>query len=107
MELLPAELRASLPALYSQESNPDPTVHLKFFTPDSDWTWFVTEGEPRDDDFLFFGYVCGFEEERGYFVLSELASVGGNGRLPIERDLHFRPGLFTQVIARYRQERGQ
>jgi hypothetical protein len=35
MELLPAELRGSLPALYSQERNPDPRVHLKFFTPDS------------------------------------------------------------------------
>ena len=96
MELLPADLRASLPALYSQEGNPDPPVYLKFFTPDSDWTWFVTEGEAREDNFLFFGFVCGFEEEWGYFVLSELASVGGGGRLPIERDLHFRPGPFTK-----------
>ena len=107
MELLPADLRASLPALYSQEGNPDPPVYLKFFTPDSDWTWFVTEGEAREDDFLFFGFVCGFEEEWGYFVLSELVSVGGGGRLPIERDLHFRPGPFTEVITRYRKERGQ
>ena len=107
MELLPAELRASLPALYSQEGNPDPRVHLKFFTPDSDWTWFVTEGQTQEDDFLFFGYVCGFEEEWGYFVLSELASIGGRGRLPIERDLHFQQGPFSDVIARYRKERGQ
>ena len=27
MELLTAALRASLPALYSQEGNPDPRVH--------------------------------------------------------------------------------
>ena len=107
MELLTAALRESLPALYSQENNNDPTVHLKFFTPDSDWTWFATEGGQRDDDFLFFGYVCGFEEEWGYFVLSELASIGGQGRLPIERDVHFRPGPFTEVIARYRKERGR
>ena len=72
MELLPAELRERLPRLYSQESNSDPTVHLKFFTPDSNWTWFATEGEAQEDDFLFFGYVCGLEEEWGYFVLSEL-----------------------------------
>jgi hypothetical protein len=52
MELLPADLRASLPPLYSQEHNPNPRVHLKFFTPDSDWTWFVTEGQPQDDDFI-------------------------------------------------------
>jgi hypothetical protein len=54
-------------------------VHLKFFTPDSDWTWFVTEGQPQDDDFIFFGFVCGFEEEWGYFMLSELAGIGGRG----------------------------
>src|SRR5579863_8684043 len=107
MELLPAALRESLPALYSQERNPDPRVHLKFFTPDSNWTWFVTEGEQRDDDFLLFGFVCGFEEEWGYFVLSELASARGQGRMPIERDLHFQPGPFTEVITRYWQERGQ
>jgi Protein of unknown function (DUF2958) len=107
MELLPAGLRASLPALYSQEGNPDPRVHLKFFTPDSNWTWFVTEGQPQEDDFLFFGFVCGFEEEWGYFVLSELAGVPRRGRMPIERDLYFQPGPFTEVIARYRKERGQ
>ena len=107
MELLPADLRASLPPLYSQEHNPNPRVHLKFFTPDSDWTWFVTEGQPQDDDFIFFGYVCGFEEEWGYFMLSELAGIGERGRMPIERDIHFDPGPFPEVIARYRTERGQ
>jgi hypothetical protein len=39
MKLLTAELRASLPPLYAQEKNTDPTVHAKFFTPDSQWTW--------------------------------------------------------------------
>ena len=107
MELLPAELRERLPRLYSQESNPDPTVHLKFFTPDSNWTWFATEGEAREDDFLFFGYVCGFEEEWGYFVLSELSEARGPMGLPIERDLYFTPGPFSEVIKRYRAERGQ
>jgi Protein of unknown function (DUF2958) len=107
MELLPAELRERLPRLYSQESNSDPTVHLKFFTPDSNWTWFATEGETKDNDFLFFGYVCGFEEEWGYFVLSELSSARGPLGLPIERDLYFQPGPFREVIKRYRAERGQ
>ena len=56
MKLLPAEPRASLPALYTQEHNTDPTVHLKFFSPYSNWTWFVTEGSPEDEDFISFGY---------------------------------------------------
>ena len=55
---------------------------------------------------MFFGYVIGFEEEWGYFVLSELESIRGPGGLTIERDLHFRPGPFSQVIAAFRGERG-
>ena len=106
MELLPDELRRALPPLYSQEKTKDPVVHAKFFTPDSSWTWFVTEGSPEDNDFLFFGYVIGFEEEWGYFAHSELASVRGPLRLPIERDLHFRPGPFSEVLARFKGERG-
>lgn len=105
MELLPDELRRSLPPLYSQEKTENPTVHAKFFTPDSSWTWFVTEGQPEDEDFLFFGYVVGLEEEWGYFVLSELASARGPLGLPIERDLYFRPGPFSEVLARFRGER--
>ena len=99
MKLLPAELRASLPPLYAQEKMTDPIVHAKFFTPDSNWTWYVTEGEAEEDDFRFFGYVCGMEEEWGYFVLSELESVRGPLGLPIERDLYFRSGPFKKVMS--------
>ena len=107
MELLTAELRARLPALYSQEHNQDPTVHCKFFTPDSNWTWLVTEGSAEDDDFLFFGYVIGLEEEWGYFALWEMESARGPLGLAIERDLYFQPGPFSKVIEQYRRERGR
>src|ERR1039458_5416820 len=106
MALLSAELRARLPALYSQDVNRDPIVHLKFFTPDSNWTWFVTEGSEDEGDFRFFGYVIGFEEEWGYFVLSELESVRGPLGLAIERDLYFRPAPFGEVMKQFRNERG-
>lgn len=107
MQLLTEELRASLPPLYAQDGNKDPFVHAKFFTPDSNWTWFVTEGSAEEDDFRFFGYVIGHEEEWGYFVLSELESARGPLRLPIERDLYFKPGPWSEVEARYRKERGE
>src|SRR5688572_19110838 len=107
MQLLPEELRASLPPLYSQDGNSNPTVHAKFFTPDSNWTRFVTEGGAEEDDFIFFGYVIGFEEEWGYFALSELRSAHGPLGLPIERDLYFKRGPFEEVSARYRKERGE
>jgi hypothetical protein len=107
MQLLTQELRASLPPLYAQEGNSNPIVHAKFFTPDSNWTWFITEGGTEGEDFIFFGYVIGFEEEWGYSALSELERVRGPLGLPIERDLYFRPGPWREVIARYRSERGE
>jgi hypothetical protein len=67
----------------------------------------VTEGEPDEGDFRFFGFVCGQEEEWGYVVLSELEAARGPLKLPIERDLYFKVGPFSDVIARYRTERGQ
>ena len=97
MELFPNELRETLPPLYSQEGAKDALCHIKFFTPDSNWTWYVTEGSPEDDDFIFFGYVIGFEKEWGYFALSELTAARGPLGLPIERDLYFKPAPVSQV----------
>jgi hypothetical protein len=106
MKLLTEELRARLPPLYSQERVPDPVVHCKYFTPDSNWTWYVTEGADENGEFLFFGYICGLEDEWGYFLLSELEGVRGPLGLAIERDIHFTPGPFAQVMAAERRNRG-
>lgn len=97
MKLLPDEIRNTLPRLYSQERNRDPIVHVKFFTPDSQWTWYATEGEEEEGDVRFFGFVVGFEEEWGYFLLSELEKARGPLGLPIERDLYFKPRPFSEV----------
>jgi len=91
MKLLTEEIRAILPALGSQEHAKDPTVYVKFFSPDIGWTWYATEGEPEGRDFLFFGYVRGFVGEWGYFRLSELQQACGGFGLAVERDLSFRP----------------
>ena len=107
MKLLTAELRSTLPPLYSQEKNKDPTVHLKIFCPWNNWTWFATEGSEEDGEFIFFGYIIGHEEEWGNFALSEMEEIRGPGGLTLERDLYFRPGPFSQVIERFRGERGK
>jgi hypothetical protein len=99
MKLLTEELRASLSPLYSQEHKADPVVHAKFFTPDSNWTWWVTEGEPEDDDFRFFGFVQGFEAEWGYFLLSELGSARGRSAFVSTASCLLRPGRFTVVVS--------
>src|SRR3984893_6513306 len=98
MKLLTDELRAQLPKLYSQEAEADPMVHAKFFLPGTGCTWFVTEGEANDGDFLFFGFVIGLESEFGYFLLSELESVRSPLGLEVERDLTFREGRLTDVV---------
>lgn len=97
MKLLPDELKAALPPLYSNEEIKDPLVRLKFFTPDGGWTWFVTEGQAEGQDFLFFGFVVGHFPEWGYFLLSELESIHGVLGLSVERDLHFTPKPFSQL----------
>lgn len=87
--LLPDDIAATLPRLYATEKEQDPTVRVKFFTPDSNWTWYVTEYDPEQG--LCFGFVIGLDTELGYFSLEELESVHGPRGLPIERDLYFTP----------------
>ena len=98
MKLLTDQLRARLPPLYSQEAEAEPMVYAKFFMPGTGWTWYVTEGSPQDEDFLFFGFVVGLESEFGYFLLSELESVRNQLGLGVERDLTFREGRLTDVV---------
>ena len=100
MQLLPDELRAQLPKLYAQEGSSDPVIYIKYFTPDSNWTWFVSEGQAEDDDFMFFGWVNGHCLEAGYFLLSELETNRGPKGLPIERDLYFKPAPWSEVKKR-------
>ena len=94
MKMLTAQNRKDLPGLYSQEDSPDPVIHVKFFTPDSNWTWYATEFDGID---TFFGLVDGHERELGYFSLSELEKVRGPYGLKIERDLHFPPRKLSEI----------
>ena len=89
MLLLTKAIRRRLPPLYTnEEKGLDALAVVKFFTPDSSWTWYASE---FDGDDLFFGLAVGFEAELGYFRLSELESVRGTLGLPVERDRYFEP----------------
>ena len=102
MELLPAEIRAQLPALYAQEKCSDAIVYVKFFIPSGNWTWYVTEFDGED---TFFGLVQGFEEELGYFSLSELQEYRGALGIGIERDLDFKPTPLSQLRRQQEQSK--
>jgi Protein of unknown function (DUF2958) len=99
IDLLPRELCRALPPLNSQEGISDPIVYAKFVSRESSWVWYVTEGSPQGDDFLFFGLVIGLEAEWGNFSLSELAK-SPPWEFPIERDLHFTADRLSRVMAR-------
>ena len=96
MMLLTQELRRQFPKIDATEETPlaEKKVIAKFFTPDSNWTWYAVKFDGED---LFWGLVDGFEKEWGYFSLRELASARGPLRLPIERDLYFGQPLIKEV----------
>lgn len=98
MQLLTDEVRRTLPPLGHQSEVEDPIAYVKFFTPDAQWTWWATEGEPDGEEFIFFGFVRGVELEWGSFCLSELESARGPWGLPVERDLHFKPRPMSEVL---------
>jgi hypothetical protein len=95
VKLLTQELKRKLPPLYSTDGEGDEAIaQVKFFIPDSNWTWYVTE---FDGDDTFFGLVDGTFLEKGYFTLSELESVRGPWGLKVERDLHFQPTALADL----------
>ncbi|MCP4648601.1 MAG: DUF2958 domain-containing protein [PVC group bacterium] len=97
MELLPKEIACLIPALYSQDGKNEDVVkvYVRLFTPDSDWSWYITEYDPCER--LCYGLVDGFEAELGYFSLDELESVTGPLGLPVERDLYFTKTTLLKV----------
>jgi hypothetical protein len=95
MQLLTKEIRKHLPPLGSQDGKGGKAVaHVKFFTPDSSWTWYATEFDGQD---MFFGLVEGQEKELGYFSLSELQNARGPMGLAIERDLHWTSKTLAEI----------
>lgn len=92
MKLITKELAALFKKypLYSQENDKNPVILAKYFTPWSNWTWYVLEAdECPNGDWRFFGYVQGAASELGYFMFSDLQSVKGPGGISVERDLYF------------------
>ena len=98
MLLLTKANRRSLPALYEQEkAGDDAKAYVKFFTPDSSWTWYAMEFDGND---TFFGLVQGsnvIDNELGYFSLKEMTNIRGPAGLSIKRDLYFEPTKINEL----------
>lgn len=99
MKLLNKSLLKKFAKVGIQEDNRDPLVIAKFFNPTGAGTWYATEYDPKNK--MFFGYVSIFQDyndEWGYFSLTELESLKGPYGLGIERDLYFTPKKASQII---------
>ena len=122
MKMLTKAIRKAMPELYANEPDDsttvDPQVICKFFTPWAGWTWYALEASAvvRDEvdgaeygpvadhegkDVVFWGWVCGHEEELGYFRLSELEGIRGPAGLRIERDMYFVSRPLSEVQERH------
>jgi len=96
MKLITKEIQNTLPKLYEQDNKGlNAIAYVKFFTPDSNWTWYATEFDGKD---TFFGLVDGLCKELGYFSLSELENIRGPYGLKIERDLYFEPTTLKELM---------
>jgi len=101
--LLDQASREKLPPLYSgEEKGLEAVAQIKFFTPDSSWTWYASEFDGED---MFFGLVDGLELELGYFSLQELREIRGPLGLPIERDLHYEAKSLNELMNLHRHMR--
>ncbi len=103
-KLMTKELGEKIPTLYANENVVDydtVVADVKLFSPHNGWTWYVTEWEAETG--LCFGLVQGFEEELGYFDLTELAEAKVFGQVPaVERDLYWEPATLGEIKSRSR-----
>ena len=106
-----------MPRLYEQEKQGgNAVIHLKLFTPDANWTWYITEADAvlksgdqialkdvkdwsQIEDIIMFGLIDGLEKEMGYVSFSEIKEVHGPLGLSIERDRHFPDGTRLFQVA--------
>ena len=95
-KLIPHILLSDIPDLYDTEGSLNPICHVKLFTPDSNFTWYIIEFSKADAQTCY-GYVQGLENELGYFTLEELESIHGPLGLAIERDMWFKPTSFSDI----------
>jgi len=105
MKLMTKELEKRFKQVGSQQKVEDPIVIVKYFNPIGIGKWFATEYDPKEK--MFFGYVSLFgdyNDEWGYFSLTELEETELRMGMKIERDLYFRETPSSEIIKRYTKE---
>lgn len=103
MKLMTKEIERKLPKLYSTEGVKlaDKQIIVKYFSCWMPMTWYAVEYDAESR--LFFGYVQNHIEshysEWGYFSLDEFEEINREkGYAVIERDYHFKPATFDEIV---------
>lgn len=91
--LTPKNLK--VPPMRGQEKVKDPIAYVKYFSPYSGATWYVTEWDGKDE---MFGWVdMDGGGELGYIHLPELENANRRGLPLVERDLYFKPTPLSKL----------
>ena len=98
MSLLDDELRGRLPPLGAQDAEEEPFVYCRFHLPGTSRAWYVIEGQPEGEDFVFFGFITTLHGDFCRFRLSELEAIRGLFGEKVQRDEAFTPGRLTNVV---------
>ena len=101
--LLDENLKEKLRAIgsFENEGESNPTFVARFYVPNTRFNWFVVEGEPSGDDYVFFGYVELIQkefDEFGYFALSELEELQSEIGVRVLRDYDFEPFKASEKV---------
>lgn len=108
--LITDEQRAQLLAngqAHADGQHLDPLPVVKLFTPDAHATWLLTELDPTDSDTAYGLCDVGIGmPELGVVKLSDLAAIVGPLKLPVKRDLYFKPVRTLSEYARLARASG-
>ena len=115
MELLSDELRRQLPLIHKERNLADEdlcTIYARFFTAHSGVIFYVAEGEQRQADYVFWGFLVTPQynfASRFEITLGRLQAGDWRGRGPCERDENFKParwGAIKRTLPNLRQSPG-
>ena len=86
MKLITKQIAKITPQIHetAELGSSETKITAKFFTPWSNWTWYLIELNP--DTGHAFGFVDGDYPELGYFNVQDLVNLGH-----VERDLYWDP----------------
>ena len=71
-DLIPARVAKDIPLLGATAEESNPTLYLKWFTPDSSLTWYVAEYDPVSQN--AYGFVVGPFPEWGSFSVQKFVN---------------------------------